>query len=374
MKNKIGIWAPLRYANYGDDLQAILFAYFLESIGYKTILFQLNENLANTYKLDTAHTVDELCSDSKICIIAGGALLTPFSIIQRFLSKSANEYERDFKDLYRAGKKYGTKFCAISMGGDGLTRNPYLHYSLARITFFKSKYFLNGTVRLEGDMFQMKKFKKNFTYIPDCLLQTNNFLNISKKREDFPTTPYRVALNFKKRHVSTKLLNEIFLYAKKNKDVEFFFVTTHLEDTEINYEYIPNEKIENIKIVHYKTPSQLLEFISGVDILITSKLHLGITGLTVGTPFISYRGPGKAKSFVKSIGGDWSIVDDNIGLNDLKKQFFFKSKESLFEKYNINTLGQMIKNSYKQYEFCEKIVKKFHKKINAPLSAMVNLK
>ncbi len=359
MKDIIAIWAPLRYANFGDDLQAIVFAYFIRSIGYKVKVFQMDEELANVYGLDSANTVDELCQNSKLCIIAGGALLTPFSLLHRILSKSAYEYEKDFKDLHNAGKKYGTKFCAISMGGDGKIRNPYLSYSINRIKFFRSPFFLDGTVRLTGDLLQMKKFGKEFKYYPDCLLQTPKFLKI--KEEDIATydKTYKVALNFKKRHLSQDLLNELLNYARKNINVKFFFVTTHLEKKKINYEYIPEKETDNVKIEKYKTPTQLLEFITGMDILITSKLHLGITGLTTGTPFVSYRGPGKAKSFVESIGGNWAIVNDNITFQELQEKFFNKSKVELFNQYDVVALQKMINESNNQFMFCKKIVEKY---------------
>ena len=358
MNNIIAIWAPLRYANFGDDLQAIVFAYFIRSRGYEVKVFQMDEELAKFYGLETVNTVDELCENTKLCIIAGGALLTPFTILHRALSKSAKDYEHDFRDLHHAGLKYGTEFCAISMGGDGKSRNPFLFYSRSRIKFFKSPFFINGTVRLEGDRQQMMKFGKEFEYYPDCLLQTPNFIKIEKDIFTSDNRPFRVAFNFKKRHLSQKLLNDLIEYAGKNKDVNFFFVTTHLEKKGINYEFIPEKETDNIRIEKYKTPTQLLEFITGIDVLITSKLHLGITGLTVGTPFISYRGPGKAKSFMESIGGNWAILNDNITFHELKTKFFNKSKPELFALYDVVTLRKMINDSYNQFIYCEKIIEK----------------
>ena len=75
---------------------------------------------------------------------------------------------------------------------------------------------------------------------------------------------------------------------------------------------MPEHETENLKIDKYQSPRQLLGVLESCDVFVTSMLHLGLTGLTKGTPFISYRGPGKAKSFLRSIGGDWAIVDDNI--------------------------------------------------------------
>ena len=169
-KKKISIWSPLRYTNYGDDLQAIIFGLYIKSLGWDVKLFQLDEELSSLYDLEIASTVNELCKDINLCIIAGGALLTPVMLHKRILHKVSYLYEQDFKDLVQAIKKYNTKFCALSIGGDGNTRIPFLYFSRHRIRFFKSDNFLNGTVRLEGDVSQMEKFGKSFKYFPDYLL------------------------------------------------------------------------------------------------------------------------------------------------------------------------------------------------------------
>jgi len=357
-KKKIAIWSPLRYANYGDDLQAIVFARYINTLGYEVKLYQLEENLSKEFDLESAGTIEELCKDVNLCVIAGGALLTPFHLPKRIFNKSAAEYERDFGELNQAIKKYNTKFCAISMGGDGKLRNPLLYYSKHRINFFKSPNFVDGTVRLKGDVDQMTKFGKNFIYQPDCLLQSPRFLDLKPTKSG--NLKRKIGLNLKKgKYLSKELLNDIFNYAENNSDIEFYFTTTHMEKTGIDYEYVPEKTSENIKICKYESPKQLLEFISGIDLFITSKLHLGITGLTVGTPFLSYRGPGKAKSFIEGIGGKWAIVDDNITFEELKAQFFSKTKEELFNQYDTETLQNMIEASYEQFEFCKGIIAKY---------------
>ncbi len=102
------------------------------------------------------------------------------------------EYERDFKKLYNATKKYQVKFCAISIGGDGKIRNPQLYYSKYRINFFESDNFINGTVRLSGDVEQMKQFGKAFVYYPDMLFQTPKYFERKKLEQ---TKKYRVGIN-----------------------------------------------------------------------------------------------------------------------------------------------------------------------------------
>lgn len=359
MSKTIAIWAPLRYANVGDDMQAIAFATYIKKMGYDVKLYQLDEELAQLYNLKSVPSVDELCQDVNLVIIAGGALLTPFKWYKRILNKAAREYEADFKDLYLATKKYpNVKFCAISMGGDGKVKKPETWYSHWRIDFFRSSAFLNGTVRLAGDVEQMKyAFGKNFVYHADMLFRTPDFFEYDLLSE---TDKIRVCLQFKKgRYLDKNLLSDIYKYAAENNDIEFHFITTHMPKIGLTYQYVPPKASKNIFIDTYKSPRQLLGILASCDITMTSMLHVGLMGLTVKTPFISYRGPGKTKSFLKSIGGDWAILPDKISFEELRSQFLIKKKKELFKQYNCQVIEEMIEDSKKQYDFCKSIVEQY---------------
>lgn len=359
LNKTIAIWAPLRYANVGDDMQAIAFALYIKELGYNVKLYQLDEELAQLYNLKSVSTVDELCKDVNLVVIAGGALLTPFKWYKRILNKAAREYEADFKDLFIATKKYpNVKFCAISMGGDGQVKKPETWYSRWRIDFFRSPSFLNGTVRLSGDVEQMKlAFGKDFKYHADMLFRTPDYFEYDLLPQ---TNKIRVCLQFKKgRYLDKKLLADIYRYAKENDDMEFHFITTHMPKIGLTYQYVPSKTSKNIFIDTYKSPRQLLGILASCDITMTSMLHVGLMGLTVKTPFVSYRGPGKTKSFLKSIGGDWAILPEEITFEELRNQILTKKKETLFKQYNEQIISDMIEDSKQQYEFCKSIVKKY---------------
>ncbi len=357
---KVAIWSSLKFTNYGDDLQALAYAIFLKNEGYDVKLFQLDKGLADMYGVETVQTIDELCKDVKLCIIAGGGLLSPFDPIRRRLNSAYAEWELMFKELYRATVQYGTKFCAISMGGDGKEHSPILMYGKWRRKFFSSDSFLDGAVRLEGDVAQMKKFNKNFQFYPDMLFKSPDFFETQPLP---PTDKIRVGLNFKKnrnyKYLDKKLLNDILEYANTHNDIEFHFTTTHMDYAGLNYQYYPEHETENLKIDKYTSPKQLLGVLESCDVFVTSMLHLGLTGLTKGTPFLSYRGPGKAKSFLRSIGGEWAILDDNISFTDLLDNYLTQKKDCLYNKYNVQSIKNMIEGSSKNYDFCKQVVEKY---------------
>lgn len=358
MNKTIGIWAPLRYANYGDDMQAIAFAKFLQGIGYYIKLYQLDEELANLYQLESCATVDELCKDVNLVIIAGGALLAPNSWYKRILHKTSRLYERDFGDLLKAEKKYpNVKFCAISFGGDGKVMDAIKWLGKNRAGFLSSDAFIGGTVRLQGDVDMMKSLGKDVIYYADMLFHAPMFF----PPKILPSTKkYRVGFNFKKgSYLDQKLLSDILEYAETHDDMEFHFTTTHLKKIGMDYQYLPEKESKNIFINRYESPEQLLGVLASMDCFMTSMLHVGLTGLTTGTPFISYRGPGKTKSFLRSIGGEWAIMPENITFEELKTTVWSHSRDALYNKYDTAIIEEMKRDSQNQYEFCKKIAEMY---------------
>lgn len=358
MNSMISIWAPLRYANYGDDMQAIAFAQLIKNMGHDVKVFQLEESLAQIYTLKVAQTVDDLCKDVNLVIIAGGALLTSFKWYKRILNKAAREYEADFKNLFYAIQKYpNVRFCAISFGGDGKVKQPEQWFSKWRINFLKSSSFINGTVRLEGDVDMMKVFGKDMIYFPDMLFRACDYF---PPKMLAPTDKYRMGFNFKKgRYLDKRLISDIMDYAASHDDMEFHFITTHMQKVGLDYQYVPEKPSRNIFIDRYESPCQLLGVLASMDCFMTSMLHVGLTGLTTGTPFVSYRGPGKTKSFLKSIDGDWAILPDDITFEQLKKQIWRHVRGELYSMYNTEKIERMKEGSLKQYEFCRNVVEKF---------------
>lgn len=362
---KVAVWGPNRWCNFGDDLQSVVFALHLRNEGYFPVVFQLEQNIADAHNLEVAHTVDELLKDVKLCIIAGGALLTPLHPVKQVLKSDFRQYERDFGDLYRGAKKYGTRFCAISMGGDGRTRNTWFWYSIFRNFFFRSEYFLNGTVRLQGDVEQMKNFGKSFLYHPDCLFSLSRFIQVKTSSVKREGDPIRVGFNFRERQIPQSFIEAIHQYAAVHDDMEFYFATTHMNHVikqyGITYEYLPAADTHNLKFMSYETPGQLIQFVADMDVFVASKLHLGLVGLLVGTPFLSYRGMGKARTFLTSIGGDEAVLDDDIRFEELvsEKGLLRKPKQELMNLFNMELLQEMVDGSWKQFEFCSETAERY---------------
>jgi hypothetical protein len=113
--------------------------------------------------------------------------------------------------------------------------------------------------------------------------------------------------------------------------------------------------------MHYETPSQLIRFVADMDVFVASKLHLGLVGLLVGTPFISYRGMGKARTFIRSIGGDDAVLGDEVSFGSLVVPggLLRQPKDELMKLFDHDALRKMVNGSWGQFEFCTRIVEQY---------------
>ncbi len=350
----VSIWAPLRFVNYGDDMQAIAFALHIKKMGYQVKVFLLEESLARKYDLISVDTCDELFKDVNLCIIAGGSHMVPLIPPKQWLSSSYRRYELDFVEIVRSMRKFPQlKICPLSIGGDGKQHWPLWYYGLGRYILFHSEHFIDGTVRLEGDIAQMAKMGRKMEYYPDMLFRSADYFEPELLP---PSKKYRVGFNFKKNCLDSRLRDAILRYAEEHDDIEFHFTTTHMDKANLHYQYIPEHESKNIFIDKYTSPNQLLGVLGSMDVFITSMLHVGLTGLTMGTPCLSYRGPGKTKAFLQSIGGDWAILDEDITFEQLRKDFFSLSREALYNRFDVDALKSFVSESQKHFDKCTEIV------------------
>lgn len=105
-------------------------------------------------------------------------------------------------------------------------KKPETWYSHWRIDFFRSHPFVDGTVRLAGDVEQMKlAFGKNFVYHADMLFRTPDYFEPKMLP---PTDKIRVCLQFKK--VDTWISNcwQTFMNMQKSMMIWNFISLPHI--------------------------------------------------------------------------------------------------------------------------------------------------
>jgi polysaccharide pyruvyl transferase WcaK-like protein len=351
---KIGIWGNYNYGNFGDDLMAISISKYLINKGHHPIVYRLNKGLSQQFDIQTEDNIDELISKIDFCLIGGGGMLVGNSWIKRQLSIVAKKFENDFNELLDALTYYNVPIYSVSIGGGA---NAIAKFSNHRKQFYKSNLLKKGTVRLEGDLSLIKKYNENFIYYPDILLDTKNQFVIAdeeKKSKD----EIRIGLNLIKKDLKKQKWHlQLLEKAKTNKNLKLFFIKTHLPEYNIGYEYIPERLNDNnIKIYQYANLVEMLDFLNSLDLIISSKLHVGLVSLSLGVPFFSYKGREKTKAFLMTVEGKHLIINTKDEIESLINEKIYLNKKDNLNILNLNLLQKMITESKQHYTFINHII------------------
>ncbi|MEA5598883.1 polysaccharide pyruvyl transferase family protein [Rivularia sp. UHCC 0363] len=341
---KVAIWGSYNYGNYGDDIMAVQFAKHLKNLDVKPVIYRLDKQLAQRYQLQTTDSLDELLNDAKFCIIGGGGFL-----VENFSAP----FEADFRRLQIVSTEKNCPVYPISIGGEGLGANAKLSYW--RREFFQGDMCQCCTVRLESDRDLINMFGKEVFYYPDVLLSVPKFWQIPHQNKQ--SNVINVGINIPQTLQCQWLALQLKFIASIRRDIVFHFIKTYLPSSPINSELQPKQS-KNIKHHVYTDPQSTLEFLATLDLVVSYKLHLGLTALTLGVPFYSLGGSGKAKAFLNSIGADFAVgipADKRF-----KLAAFLSNPQNILQaknKFNFTIIDKLGKNSLGHLNFLSNLVK-----------------
>jgi hypothetical protein len=317
---KAAVWGSYNYGNYGDDLMAVQFAKVLKEQGFTPWIYRLDSGIAQQFGLHTTHSLDELLNGSQFCLIGGGAML----------ESGFSENDRDFDELKVTASQYHCPVFPVSVGGDG--RGILSELSPEKLEFWTSNICQAPTVRLTSDVALMQLMGKQAFYYPDVLWSVQKFWDIPSRSRNTSAIKH-IGINIPNSFAARLMVQQLRAIALFRQDLVFHFIRTYLPNSPINLELMPSLVSPSIRHHCYTNPKETLEFLSGLDLVISHKLHLGLTALALETPFLSLGGKGKTKSFLKSIGAEFAILDSRskntklIGLlSNPKKIEQFKSQ------------------------------------------------
>ncbi len=301
-KGTVLIWGSYNHGNYGDDIMAIIFHDYIKSLGFEPLVFNLDPFLADKFNIQTSDHLKELVAQSDYCIIGGGGMLVSENIVRIIFRKNTLDFELGFKNLSKELSAKGIKAYAFSIGGDGKQTSRSL-------PFFRRRFFKESveyaTVRLKTDLRYLQDQNVSCDYIPDILLSLREVMG---ERTITKSNKKRIGINLIDKD-SKKLIGELDRY-KAVDNIEFFFINSHLPQHDFKYETVAPEGL-SFNNYQYEDPVTMLDFLASLDLLISSKLHLGVSALSYGVPFCSYNGKAKTKTFLKGINSEFAIFNDN---------------------------------------------------------------
>ena len=299
----VGLWGAYFFGNYGDDLMAILFARKIRELGLTPLVYGLDPAICYRHDIPRTDSVAELFDDTALVIVGGGGLLVRESRLRNVLTAAGRRMEREFERICSERRRHPeTPVCPLSVGGDGVHHPTGLVGWRRR--FWQEAVSEPISVRLPEDIEATRAVGKASSVYPDVVLAAPEMLGV-RRPDHAAGAPLRIGLNLKKRtgrRLARLLVEEA---RRQHANVEIIFMKTHLPGYTSDYELSHDPGLDGpIDIHRYADPLDTLEFIASLDILVSSKLHVGATAIAVGVPFLSFEGPPKARSFLRGLGAE----------------------------------------------------------------------
>jgi hypothetical protein len=306
MNPKAAIIGSYNFGNYGDDLMAVLFGKELQKHGYRVSIFRLDEKIASDNGFETTHSVEDLFRDASVCIIGGGAHLISK---EKFGTSIEADLEQVFEEMLISARKYSVPVYSFSIGGDGKGAETVLapHHE----AFFSSEVYKGGTVRLPQDIPLLKRLGKEANYVQDVLWLTSQIWPMPEKAA--AKKGYDIGINLKRGRKSYAFIFLLRLIRLFRPDIRFKFIRLHLPNYDLNYEYQVENPSTGVSNLAYTGIEQFIGGISQLDLIVSAKLHLGLTGMTYKVPFLSIGAHGKTRALLRSIGFGHHVYDMKAG-------------------------------------------------------------
>lgn len=309
MTNKrVAIWGSYNHGNYGDDVMAIAFARVLKKHGFIPIVYRLNSELAASYGFLSTDSLDELIANSSFCIIGGGAWLCSGNF--------SEAVEKDCEDFEATLNKYDCPLYSISIGGDGNIDPQKL--SKARASLFSSEAFKGGTVRLPEDVDLLKTLGKKVKYHADIVLNMADIFELKAEKKSHDKI--RLGLNLNQLQRRTAFLFKVC--SKLFPKITLVSLQSHSKGHDLGFEYNDFATSNGVEVLRYHQPEEFILELGKLSQIISFKLHLGVTCLGIGVPFLSVGGGGKTVAFLKSAKLKNTIHNENLSIFEVLAIFF----------------------------------------------------
>lgn len=345
-KKYILIWGSYTEGNYGDDLMCLMISLKLKEYSIPLVVYGLSDDLCKKYGLIKAFNLEETVKQSRFCVIGGGA----------YLQENSSPFYKKLSDLLKLTSLYAVPVLPLSIGGDLAlediskikTNNPYK-------LFITSKNICSLTVRTTADFDYCKNFIPNVAYFPDIVLSSCNFI----KTDDITSETNQskcIFLHVKNNKINLALFC-IFSILATLKGYKVCFLKSHLQSSVYNNNDLT---LPFFRKLIYTDPFDFASRISQCSILISHKLHLGVTALSFHRPFISFQGSNKTRLFMN---------ENHLGCFFIKslhfyKLFFFlvqpyqKVSRTFHNKYENAHLSDLIFKSYSHFNYLEENIEK----------------
>ncbi|MBK8725018.1 MAG: polysaccharide pyruvyl transferase family protein [Holophagaceae bacterium] len=275
--------------NFGDELMALQYALRLRASGFKVLGWQISKSTAARYCIEIVEHVDELINRSDALIYGGGGL---FTNAHRHMEHS-NNFSGAMLHLAKLVKLTGKPLILSSVGGDG----DSTLLSETQSTLIRAASLI--TIRNAEDSPWLDRFGVPYEVYPDIIWRAPIDLDLK------PASALDTLIKHQCGRVEEWMLRSL----RKG-----------LEWTGAPIRYVPFYSERPIMAHHDKEGfyhhqiEESLALIQRTKLVITNRLHLGMTVLAMGGSTLLVRPEPKARMVFERLGMSRFIVEQRMGL------------------------------------------------------------
>ena len=355
---KIMLHGATNMSNYGDYIFAELFMDALKTKGHEVLFYShpkygISDYFAKYLRVapDRRNYKKDLKLIDCFIFISGGYFVEPRKpgVLSEY--KHYCRYLKPAMSLLRCGKPI-----YILGVGAGPFKNKRFSRSARKIINYASVV----TVRDE----ESKQYCDQFGIYNDIIVTSDTALLIgeylnNKKQEipKFNIDEGRKMLLFHidsnqevKEKISSTIAPAIIRFLNDNPEYKLFLAADGVKDDVLYEEYRSTFAEAHPTVLIYDNPWELTRQIERADLIVTTKLHMGIVGSALGRSVVSFPFvPQKTKRFYKQIGEP----DRCVSLTDITTDKVYGMLEA-FKKRRIQVPNEFIKKARLNLEYLPK--------------------
>jgi polysaccharide pyruvyl transferase WcaK-like protein len=296
---RVGLFGAYHATNFGDDLMAVIFARTLEGLGVPFTVFGLGKEYEARYGFPVCSSAAELVDASDLIVVGGGGLLQPHKTM------NPGFVGRELGDLLEACRKRSVPILCFSLGGAGLPLDQ-ITPDARRQLVERAEYC---TLRLRAELPLLEQAKTPGAHHDDVVFTTPSFFPpLSQQRSE--SGRLRIGICLHRFSRGDWRLFKVFFHvlAWVRRDCDFVFFESRFAETGRTAKRALNPtrtlRLPNCSYYKFDSLEDGTEFLQGLDLVITNRLHLGVTAMSYGKAYIGLLPKPKTRIQLRELGLD----------------------------------------------------------------------
>jgi polysaccharide pyruvyl transferase WcaK-like protein len=302
-KLKVALFGYYSYGNLGDNLMAYLLSRHVKSLGHAPVVFTKSPQFMTGWDVELCSDVISLVNQSDVIIFGGGGVLIP----RKSLSAQQKDFNEDLGAAVKVAIAKDIPRIGISLGGAGKPLDqivPAERQELVRSLEYVS-------LRNSEDLQLLGQAGIDGAFHNDIVWTTADQVPVSLARS---TGRRRIGLNlYLTQSRRYKLLRNILQFVVRLRpDLDFVFLDIHPGPDGSFNAFAPERMPKNCIRKTLLDIEEACREAASLDLLITTRLHLGVMAMSYGGTTIAYAAQEKTRMLYKRIGREklfWSGSD-----------------------------------------------------------------